>query len=121
MQRIRFHHVGFPTDRPLPAREHIGTLKRTDSGYFDNPYGIEWHQFDADNELPAQIRTMPHVAFVVEDLQSALLGKEVVLAPTSPTAGVRVAFILDNHALIEFLEFDRPEELIWPHPGKFTL
>ena len=32
-------------------------------------------------------------------------GREVLIAPTEPSAGVRVAFILDDGAPVELLEF----------------
>jgi len=32
-----------------------------------------------------------------------------------------VAFILEGRDLIEFLQFDKPEEEVWPHPNKFLL
>jgi len=121
MQRLRFHHVGIPTERALPTEARREDLKRSDAGYFDNPYGVEWHNFDEDNPLPELIRTMPHVGFVVDDLHQALQGKHIVLKPTSPADGVTVAFILDRGALVELMQFDRPEEEIWPHSTKFLI
>lgn len=121
MQRLRFHHVGIPTERRLEKSDSKEGSKRRDWGYFDNPYGIEWHNFDADNDLPELIRTRPHVGFVVDSLEEAIRGKQIVLTPTSPAEGVTVAFILDGEALVEFLQFDRPEEEIWPHPTKFQV
>lgn len=121
MQRLRFHHVGIPTSRRLPESDYQPSLKRADSGYFDNPYGIEWHNFDDDCPLPDVIKTMPHVAFAVDDLEAALSGKTIVLGPTSPAAGVTVAFILDGGALVELLQFSLPEEEVWPHRGKFVI
>ena len=121
MQTLRFHHVGIPTEKKLPDADYNEKLKLHGSGYFDNPYGIEWHNFDEDNELPEIIKTTPHVAFVVNDLKEALKGKKVVLEPNSPTENVTVAFIMDGDALVELLEFTRPEQEIWPHPGKFQI
>jgi len=121
MQNIQFHHVGIPTDKKLPARDYDADLKFHGSGYFDSPYGIEWHNFDIDNTLPNIIKTQPHVAFVVEDIYKAIEGKDIVLEPTSPAERVIVAFILDGDALIEFLQFNKPEQEIWPHPTKFTI
>ena len=121
MQTLRFHHVGIPTDKKLPDADYNAKLKAHGSGYFDNPYGVELHNFDEDNELPEIIKTRPHVAFVVDDLKEALQGKQVVLEPNNPAEGVTSAFILDGDALIEFLEFTRPEQEVWPHPGKFQL
>lgn len=118
---MRFHHVGIPTDKKLSDQDYDAGLKYHAAGYFENPYGIEWHNFDADNDLPELIRTRPHVAFVVDDLLQAIAGKTIVLEPTSPAEHVTVAFILDGDALIEFLQFDRPEQEIWPHPTKFQI
>ena len=32
-----------------------------------------------------------------------------------------VAFVLEGRDLIEFLEFDKAEHEVWPHPNKFML
>ena len=121
MQVLRFHHVGIPVDRKLPDTDYNAALKLHGSGYFENPYGIEWHNFDEDNELPEIIKTMPHVAFVVDDLKAALKGKNVIVHPRCPADGVIVAFIRDGDALVELLQFTRPEQEIWPHPSKFQI
>jgi hypothetical protein len=67
---------------------------------------VEWLRFEPDCELPELVKTIPHVAFEVEDLSEALSGKEVLIEPNSPSQGVTVAFIVDNGAPIEFLQFD---------------
>ena len=36
----------------------------------------------------------------------ALKGREILIAPTEPSVGVRVAFILDDGAPVELLQFD---------------
>ena len=41
--------------------------------------------------------------------------KEVIIEPNSPAKGVTVAFIVENGAPIEFLQFDGPESETWPH------
>jgi hypothetical protein len=61
-------------------------------------------RFEPDSPLPELVRTVPHVAFEVNDLDEAVRGKEVLIAPNSPSEGVRVAFIVDDGAPIEFLE-----------------
>ncbi|EEA93859.1 hypothetical protein [Pseudovibrio sp. JE062] len=121
MQELRFHHVGIPTSEKLPEADHNEKLKLTATGYYDGPYAIEWMNFDDDNPLPDVIKTTPHVAYVVDDLHEALKGKDVILPPQSPTEGVWVAFIHDGRNLIELMQFDRPEQEIWPHPDKFRL
>ncbi|HEX7485118.1 MAG TPA: hypothetical protein VF332_03135 [Vicinamibacterales bacterium] len=66
-------------------------------------------RFEARCDVPEVVKTVPHVAFAVDDLDEALKGKEILIAPTTPSAGVRVAFILDNGAPVELLQFDQSE------------
>ena len=54
-----------------------------------------------------------HVAFEVADLASELAGREILIPPDSPSDGVRVAFIVENGAPIELLEFTDPN-----HPAR---
>ncbi len=61
-------------------------------------------RFDPDCPLPDLVKTVPHVAFVVDDLEEAIAGKEILIKPNSPSEGVRVAFIVENGAPVEFLE-----------------
>ena len=76
------------------------------SGYETSQYGIEWMRFEPGSSVPDLVQTVPHVAFEVEDLNAELEGKEVLIAPNSPSPGVRVAFIVENGAPIEFLQFE---------------
>ncbi len=52
MPELRYHHIGIPTDRPLPAEDYSEKYKLYASGYFQNPYGVEWMKFDPDCPLP---------------------------------------------------------------------
>lgn len=106
----RYHHIGIPTDRPRAGEKYHRELKFYSSGLDSSAYGIEWMRFDADCDIPELVRTTPHVAFEVDDLEAELEGKEVIIAPNSPSEGVRVAFIVENDAPIEFLQIARPEE-----------
>lgn len=121
MQTLHFHHVGIPVKEKMKGMSYNKALKLHATGYFDNPYGIEWMYFDDDNPLPDIIKTMPHVAYRVDDLDEAIKGKNIILAPENPEEGVTVAFILDDINLIELLQFDKPESQIWPHPNKFKI
>lgn len=121
MPELKYHHIGIPTSTPRPGEQYSEKFKMYASGYYESPYGVEWLRFDADCPLPELAKTIPHVAFVVDDLEAAIEGKEILIEPNSPTEGVTVAFIVDNGAPIEFLQFDRPESEIWPHDSKFRI
>jgi hypothetical protein len=67
-------------------------------------------RFEPDSPLPELVRTVPHVAFEVDDLEAAIQGKEVLIPPNSPSKGISVAFIVDNGAPIEFILFEKTAE-----------
>jgi hypothetical protein len=104
----RYHHLGIPTDVKRPDERHLEGYATYVSGYETSPYGIEWMRFEAEAPVPELVRTVPHLAFEVDDLAAELAGKEVIIQPNSPSDGVMVAFIVDNGAPVEFLQFTKP-------------
>jgi hypothetical protein len=64
-------------------------------------------RFEPEAPVPELVRTVPHVAFEVDDLSAEIAGKEILIAPNSPSPGVTVAFIVENGAPVEFLQFDK--------------
>jgi hypothetical protein len=104
---MRFHHVGIPTDRPKPGEEYLEKYKLYCTDHEDNPFGIQWMRYEEDCPLPDIVKSLPHVAFEVDDLDAALEGHHVLVAPNSPSEGVRVAFIVCHGAPVEFLEFSK--------------
>lgn len=71
-------------------------------------------RFEEGAPVPELVKTVPHVAFVVDDLDEAIAGREVLIPPNSPSEGITVAFIVDNGAPVELLQFDGPEFEVWP-------
>jgi len=94
-----------PHTSPCAGERHIDHLGIYVRGFETSPYGIEWIRFEPHCRVPEVVRTVPHIAFAVDDLDEALKGKEVLIAPNAPSAGVRVAFILDDGAPVELLQF----------------
>ena len=101
----RFHHVCIPTTTPRAGERHLAGFKMSVSGYESSPCGIEWMRFDADSPLPEIVKSIPHVAFEVDDLEAELEGKQILIPPNCPSEGVKVAMIVDNGAPVELLEF----------------
>jgi hypothetical protein len=107
---MRYHHVGIPTSESRAGETWLADHKVHVAGFETSPFGVEWMRFANGSPLPELVRTVPHVAFVVDDLDAALAGRQVLIAPNRPSPGVRVAFILDDGAPIEFLQFDDPAQ-----------
>lgn len=103
----RYHHTGIPTTQPREHERYLEQFGVHVSGFPESPYGIEWMRFEPGSPVANLIRSVPHVAFEVDDLAAEIAGREVLIPPNSPSAGVRVAFIVENGAPVEFLEFKR--------------
>ena len=103
---LKYHHLGIPTTVEKAEEVHLERLGIFVSGYEDSPYNIEWIRYEEDAPHPDIVKTLPHVAFEVEDLTRALEGKKVIIEPNSPSPGVLVAFIEDSGAPVEFIQFD---------------
>jgi hypothetical protein len=103
----RYHHLGIPTSIPHPNEKYIPHLKIYVSGFDSSPYGIEWMRFDPDCQISELIKTVPHIAFEVDDLDAAIVDLTLIGEVTSPSEGVRVAMIVDDGAPIELIEFSQ--------------
>lgn len=101
----RYHHVGVPYSDPRPQERHLQHLGVHVYGFDTSPYGIEWIRFESHCCVPEVVKTVPHIAFAVDDLDEALRGRGILIQPNAPSGGVRVAFILHDGAPIELLEF----------------
>jgi len=106
----KYHHTGIPTDIPRENETYLPKYKMYVSGYEESPYGVEWMRFEPDSPLPELVKTVPHVAFEVDELKAEIQGKEILIAPNSPSEGITVAFIVDNGAPIEFIEVKKITE-----------
>jgi hypothetical protein len=102
----KYHHLGIPTDIERDGETYLEEYKVYVSGYETSPYGVEWMRFEPDSPLPDLVKTIPHVAFEVENLTAEIEGKEILIEPNSPSEGVTVAFIIDNGVPVEFIQFD---------------
>jgi hypothetical protein len=103
---MRFNHIGIPTKASFEGEIDLPHLKITVSDHENNPYGIQWQRYWDDAPYPELVKTVPHVAFEVDDLAEALAGKKVIIPPNSPSPGVVVAFIEVHGAPVELMQYD---------------
>ena len=102
---MKFNHVGIPVTGSFEGEIDLPHLKMTVSDHENNPYGIQWQRYWKDAPYPELVKTVPHVAFVVDNLDDELKGKTVIINPNSPSDGLRVAFIEVNGAPVELMEY----------------
>jgi hypothetical protein len=103
---MKFNHLGIPTKGRFEGEIDLPHLKMTVSDHENNPYGIQWQRYWDDAPYPELVKTVPHVAFEVDDLEKAIEGKVVIIQPNSPSKGLVVAFIEENGAPVELMQYE---------------
>jgi hypothetical protein len=101
----RFHHLGVPTTVERAGERYLQEFGMYVTGFESSPYGIEWMRFEEGSPISELVRTVPHLAFEVDDLEAALEGKHILSPPSSPSNGVLVAMIIHDGAPVELLQF----------------
>ena len=102
----QFHHFGIPTDIVQENETYLEEAKLyiTDAGASAN--SIEWLRFERDSGMPDILKTLPHIAYKVDDLTKEMEGREILLEPFRPLDGLTAAFVIEEGAPIELMQFD---------------
>jgi hypothetical protein len=105
----RYHHIGIPTSESIDGEIYLPKFRLHVSGFDSSPFGIEWMRYEVDSPVNELIKTVPHIAFEVDDLDMELSRQEfnVITEPNSPAEGIRVAMIEHNGAPVELIEFNK--------------
>lgn len=99
-----FHHVGIPTTKKRPGETYLEGARLYVTNAEAHPHRIEWLRFESGSPLPAVLQSQPHVAFMVDDLNAAMKGKNVLIEPFVPMPGLIVGFTIEDDALIEYMQ-----------------
>lgn len=110
---LKYHHIGIPTSEVRDNETYLEEQKVYVSGYEASDYGIEWLRYEEGCGLPEIVKTLPHIAFEVEDVNAAIDGKDIIIKPHSPSPGVTVAFIVENGAPVEFIKIDPEKDTLF--------
>jgi hypothetical protein len=110
--KYEFHHFGIPlqdgnTDGVFSEKAGMYTV--------DNPgkFRIQWHRFTDDSPLHPLLKSVPHVALKVDNLQRAIEGEEIILGPYEPIDDYFVAVINDNGAPVELIQTTLSDDELW--------
>jgi hypothetical protein len=107
----KYHHLGVPTKQKKAGEKYHGNLKFTSTPFGANKYRIQWHRFEEGCEMHEILKTVPHVAFKVDNLEEEIAGQNVILGPYSPINGYRVAIIITEDGFpVEFVETNYTDE-----------
>ena len=100
-----FHHIGLVTDTEKPGEMYFENLSVWGTNPDDDPNKVEWVRFKPESPLAdTPVAKMPHISFAVDDLDAELEGKDVVVQPIEAAEGIRIAYFMQDGALVEYLE-----------------
>ena len=99
-----FNHIGIPSSVVREEEIYIEGAKLYVTDFNKSENRIEWLRFEEDSPMPEQLKTIAHVAFMVDDLDKALEEQEILIEPFEPMEGLKVAFVLEDGAPVEFMQ-----------------
>src|SRR5438309_11218280 len=114
--RAAFDHVGLITDEEKPGESWVEATRVWVTNPRAHACNVEWLRFEPDSPVTGPLRTEPHVAYRVPDVQAALTGHKVLLEPFSPAPDpdfLLVAFVQVGSAVVEFMQYGDPDEEGW--------
>jgi hypothetical protein len=112
--RSQFDHVGVVTTEKKPGERWVEATRVWVTSPRDHPCNIEFLRFEPDSPVTGPVRTEPHVAYRVANIEQAIQGHHVVLAPFDVGDGfLTVAFVMVGGALVEFMQYANPDEAGW--------
>ena len=100
-----FHHIGLPTEDKQPGEVYVPATKVWVTDPNEHRYRVEFLRFEPDSPVTGPVRDQPHVAYKVDDLAREMAGKRVLLGPFEALPGLRVVFIYEDGAVVEFMEW----------------
>ena len=100
---MTYHHTGIPVFEKLEDMIFIEPLKVWITEADKHPYKVEFLYFEPDSPMAAAIQDETHVAYIVEDIEKALLGKSV-LWPVTTFPTMKIAFVYDGGIPVEYVQ-----------------
>ncbi len=105
---MQFSHIGVPTTESKVGEVYSPEMKLFYTDFTASKHNVEWLRFDADCEMPKEILEQPHVAFVVDSLESAIGDQKVILPPCVVNEELKIAFVVDAEGCpVEYMEFTK--------------
>jgi hypothetical protein len=114
LDRTTFDHVGVPTTEKQDHESWVEATRVWVTNPREHPCNVEWLRFEPDSPVRGPLRTLPHVAYRVPDVDAAVRGHEILHEPFDPAPGfLRAAFVLIDGAPVELMQYADPDEEGW--------
>jgi hypothetical protein len=112
--RSEFDHIGIPCQDKHSHETFVPQTRVWVTNPRAHEANIEWLRFEPDSPVTGPVRDQPHVAYRVANLESAMQGREVLLAPFEVGGGfARVAFVAIDGGVVELMQIHSSDDDSW--------
>jgi len=101
---MHFEHLGIVTTDQKPGERFVPATRVWRTDYTVHPFRVEWLRFEPDSPVPEPVRCMPHVAFRVDDFETAARGLRVLIEPFDVGPRIVAFYQADDGAVIELVK-----------------
>jgi hypothetical protein len=104
-----FHHIGLPAldqATPIPGESWVEENRCWVTDPLDHPQRIEWLRYAPDSPVDPAFQQSPHICYIIDSLDEAIDGREIVLAPFEPGDPPfgRAAFVWEDGVVVEYIQ-----------------
>ena len=97
----KFAHFGAVCAEKRDGMGYIESIKCWGTDPSADPNTIEWLFFETDSPMiDTAVAKGGHIAYIVDDLEGMLAGKECIFGPLEVVPGMKIAFFVDEDGVL---------------------
>jgi hypothetical protein len=105
MQQLIFDHVGITAYEPMPGEDWVEQSRCWVTNPRNHPEHIEFLRYEPDSPVPELLKTNPHIAFRVDDIEPHIKGQEILIPPFVVGGFVQAVFIRKHNTIFEYMRY----------------
>ena len=102
---MHFEHIGIVTAERKPGARFVPATKAWVTDFTAHPFRVEWLYFEPDSPVTGPVRDRPHVAYRVDDVESAGRGLKRLLGPFDAGPRIVAFYETGDGAVVEFIRY----------------
>ena len=102
---FEFDHIGLITEQRHQGEIFVEATRVWVTDPKNHPYSIEWLRFEPDSSVTGLVRTKPHIAFRVDNIDKASHGLKVLLEPFDVGFAMVGFYQSEDNAVIELMQY----------------
>lgn len=101
---MKFNHIGVVTNEVQNGENYAEDLKVYITDPEKSEFKFEYLRFEEGSPMPEEIRTKPHVAFCVDNIDKYLNDNKVLVEPFMVGDSLKIAFIIKDGLVMELMQ-----------------